>query len=706
METKLINNLSTQKLDYLGKKEIFFDRELSWLSFNERVLKTGFDNTIPIGERLRFLTISATNLDEFFMVRVAGLYQLMTRKYEIIPFTGKRIDTLMTEILSTIIKLKSTQNILLEKLIDELKNIKIKFYKIENLSQKENEWVEKYYEENILPLIAPTTLDPAHPFPFIQNQGKGLFIEMSYGKNKEINSVILLPKNLNRFIRLPGEEHKYIFLEDLITRFIDKIYPNHKLKNFGMFRVLRDSEIEIDDEADDLIDEFEAALKARRRGDVVSLEVSSNLSSNTQKFLEREFNINKSRIYVTDQFIDLDNYKELFNYFDSSFFYKAYKPRFPQRIYDFKGDCFLAIRNKDIIIHHPFETFDVVVNFLNQAAEDKNVLTIRQTLYRTTPSSPIVEALVKAAEKGKTVIAIIELKARFDEENNVQLARVLEKAGVQVAYGLVDLKVHSKLSLITRKENNKLVSYAHCGTGNYHPSTAKIYTDFSFFTTDKNICNDAMMVFNFLTSHIQPKVMKDLIISPNSSFNWLIEKIENEINFAKKNLPSGIWIKCNAIVDTKLIEKLYEASKAGVKINLFVRGICCLKPNVKGLSENITVKSIIGRFLEHGRIYVFANGGEFQSNKNDVYISSADMMPRNLYTRVEAFVPLKNETVRSQILTQVLPALINDVRNSWLLEQSGEYVKLNNKLNFCSHSYFMENPSLSGQGSLSKVKIS
>ena len=346
----------------------------------------------------------------------------------------------------------------------------------------------------------------------------------------------------------------------------------------------------------------------------------------------------------------------------------------------------------------------MVVNFLNQAAEDEDVLTIRQTLYRTTPSSPIVEALVKAAEKGKTVIAIIELKARFDEENNVQLARILEKAGVQVAYGLVDLKVHSKLSLITRKENNKLVSYAHCGTGNYHPSTAKIYTDFSFFTIDKDVCNDAMMVFNFLTSHIQPKDMKELIISPNSSFEWLIKKIENEIDFAKKNLPSGIWIKCNAIVDSKLIEKLYEASNSGVKINLFVRGICCLKPNVKGLSENILVKSIIGRFLEHGRIYVFANGGEFQSIKNDVYISSADMMPRNLYTRVEAYVPLKNETVRSQILTQVIPALINDTKNSWLLEQTGEYVKLEDKLNFCSHSYFMENPSLSGQGTLSKFK--
>ena len=704
MEIKLKIKLTTQKLDYLGQKDLFFDRELSWLSFNERVLKTAFDLTIPIGERLRFLTISATNLDEFFMVRIAGLYQLVARKYEIIPFTGKRIDTLMNEILSLTRKLKLNQDVLLKNLINELKRFKIRFYKIGDLSQKENKWIEKYFDENIIPLIAPTTLDPAHPFPFIQNQGKGLFIEMSLGTNKEINSVILLPKNLNRFVRLPGEEHKYILLEDLITRFIDKIYPNHKLKNFGMFRVLRDSEIEIDDEADDLIDEFESALKARRRGDVVSLEISSNLSKNTQKLLQRELSINRSRIYITDQFIDLDNYKELFNYFNSTFFYKPYKPRFPQRIFDFKGDCFLAIRNKDIIIHHPFETFDVVVNFLNQAAEDEDVLTIRQTLYRTTPSSPIVEALVKAAEKGKTVIAIIELKARFDEENNVQLARILEKAGVQVAYGLVDLKVHSKLSLITRKENNKLVSYAHCGTGNYHPSTAKIYTDFSFFTIDKNICNDAMMVFNFLTSHIQPKDMKELIISPNSSFEWLIKKIENEIDFAKKNLPSGIWIKCNAIVDSKLIEKLYEASNAGVKINLFVRGICCLKPNVKGLSENIIVKSIIGRFLEHGRIYVFANGGEFQSIKNDVYISSADMMPRNLYTRVEAYVPLKNETVRSQILTQVIPALINDTKNSWLLEHTGEYVKLEDKLNFCSHSYFMENPSLSGQGTLSKFK--
>ncbi len=699
-----MKNLSTEKLNYLGEKEQYFDRELSWLSFNERVLKTGFVQTIPIAERLKFLTISATNLDEFFMVRIAGLYQLMARKFEVIPFTGKRIDTLMCEILSLVKNLKTIQNLLLTELTQQFKELNINFYKISDLHKRQINWIEKYYEDFIIPLIVPTTLDPAHPFPFIHNQGKGLFFEMIDDKKNEINSVILLPKNLNRFVRLPGEEHNYIFIEDLIGKFLEKIYPNYELKKFGMFRVLRDSAIEIDDEADDLIDQFESALKARKRGEVVSLEISSNLSIKTQKLFERELAIDKSRIYKTDGFIDLDNYRELFNFFDRSLFYKSYEPRFPQRIYDFKGDCFLAIRNKDIIVHHPFETFDVVVNFLNQAAHDEKVLTIRQTLYRTTPSSPIAEALIQAAEKGKTVIAIIELKARFDEENNVQLARLLEKAGVQVAYGLVDLKVHSKLSLVTRKENAKLVSYTHCGTGNYHPSTAKSYTDFSFFTIDKNICNDAMMIFNFLTSHIQPNKMKNLIISPNTSFEWLIRKIDNEISFASKNLPSGIWIKCNAIVDQKIIAKLYEASKAGVKINLIIRGICCLKPNVKGLSENITVISIIGRFLEHGRIYVFSNGGEFQSNKNEVYISSADIMPRNLYNRVEAFVPLKNDTVRSQILNQVLPALLNDTKNSWFLQKNGEYIKSNDKLNFCSHSYFMENPSLSGQGTLSKIK--
>ncbi len=697
------SNLTTQNLLYSSdKNELFFDRELSWLSFNERVLKTSSDKKLPLAERLRFLIISSYNFDEFYMVRVAGLRQLLSREYKTVPYTGKRIDELMYQILLSTKNLKKNQSKHLKEIINQFKTQDIFILNDHKFTKKENLWLRKYYVENILPLLSPTTLDPDQPFPFIYNQSKGIFFEMNDENGNEINSVILFSKNIKRFVRLPGEKIKFILVENLITQFFKMIYPQYQLKKYGMFRVLRDSEIEIDDEAEDLIGQFETALHARKRGEVVFLEISKSLSNSTEKLFKREFNINKSIIYKTDQFIDLADFAELLNHFNKSFFYKPFIPRFPQRIYDYNGDCFLAIRNKDIIVHHPFESFDVVVRFLNQAAIDPNVLTIRQTLYRTIPESPVVEALIKAAELGKSVIAVIELKARFDEENNVQLARNLEKSGVQVAYGLVDLKVHCKLTLVTRRENKKLVSYAHYGTGNYHPTTAKVYTDFSFFTSDEDFCDDAIKLFNFLTSHFQPKNLKKVIISPNDSFEWLNKKIDLEIEAAIKGNPSGIWLKCNAIIDQKLIQKFYDASKAGVKVFLIVRGICCLRPNVKNLSENITVRSIIGRFLEHGRFYVFANGGKFQSAKNEVFMSSADIMPRNFYTRVEAFVPLQNSTVRSQVLTQVLPALINDVQNSWELNEKGQYIKLSNREKFCSHSYFMENPSLSGQGSLSQ----
>ncbi len=700
MESKL----TTQELLYSkDQNEIYFDRELSWLSFNERVLKTASNPEIPLAERLNFLIICCNNLDEFYMVRVAGLQQLIAKKFKTIPHTGKRIDELMKQIFYFTKLLKKYQNEYLHEIINKFKKKEIHIFDDKNLNKKENVWLKKYYIENILPLLAPTSLDPAHSFPFISNQGKGLFLEMENVNGKSVNSLLILPKNIERFIRLPGDKQKYVLLENLIIKFLDMIYPGYKLKNSSMFRVLRDSEIEIDDEADDLIGQFETALRARKRGEVVFLEISKSLSNSSEKLFMKEFNLNSSKIHKTDEFIDLADFSELLKHFNKSYFYKPFVPRFPQRIYDFNGDCFLAIKNKDIIVHHPFESFDVVVSFLNQAAIDPNVLNIRQTLYRTTPESPIVEALIKAAELGKSVIAVIELKARFDEENNVQLARNLEKSGIKVAYGLVDLKVHSKLSLVTRKENKKLVSYAHYGTGNYHPITAKIYTDFSFFTADEDFCDDARKVFNFLTNYVQPKKLKKIIISPNYSFQWLNRKVDLEIDSAIKGKPAGIWLKCNAIIDQKLIEKFYEASKAGVKVFMIVRGICCLRPNVKNLSENIIVRSIIGRFLEHGRFYVFANGGKFQSIKNEVFMSSADIMPRNLYNRVEAFVPLQNPTVRSQILNQVLPALINDFKNSWQLNEKGQYIKLNNDENFCAHTYFMNNLSLSGQGSLSKI---
>ena len=702
-EAKLSFDLSTKKI-INDQNDRYFDREISWLSFNERVLLQVYDKTIPYGERLRYITISSQNLDEFYMVRVAGLHQLISQGFNTVPETGMRADELLKSVLNASKDLKNKQQKCLKYLLNEKEDCDVSILFENKWTKNELEWLKEYYEQNILPLLTPTTLDPAHPFPFIQNKGKCVLMEMKDTKNNNINCVVLLPDNIDRFIRLPGEHQKYAMLETLVTKFVNLIYPEYNLLKSGMFRVLRDAELEIDDEADDLIGQFETAIKARKRGGIVSLIFSHDLSKSAQKLLTRQLNIPDDHIYVTQGFVGINDFTEIINNLPKQNLFKPYKPRMPQRILDFKGDCFSAIKNKEIIVHHPYESFDVVLSLLRQAAIDRNVLTIRQTLYRTTPDSPIVEALVAAAESGKSVIAVIELKARFDEENNVQLARVLEKAGAQVAYGLVDLKVHAKLSLITRKEGKKLVSYAHCGTGNYHPHTAKIYTDFSLFTIDKNICEDARSVFNFLTSHVQPKRLNKMIISPNSSYDWLIEKIDNEIQNAKEGFESGIWIKCNAIVDQKIIEKLYEASIAGVKIHLMVRGICCLRPNVKGMSENIIVTAIIGRFLEHGRIYVFANKGKFQSESNLVYIASADIMPRNLYHRVEAFIPLENKTVRGQVLDQVLPALINDTKNTWQLNKNGEYSKKQNKdKTFCAHTYFMKNPSLSGQGSLAKI---
>ena len=705
IEAKLSSNNKTSSLLYNNQQDLrYFDRELSWLSFNERVLLNAYDKNLPLGERLRFLTISSDNLDEFFMVRVAGLLQLIAHSYKTIPETGSRLDELLHAVLKASRLLKKNQQNCLKLLLDTFYESNVSILSENDWDKEDLIWLEEYYEQNILPLLTPTTLDPAHPFPFIQNRGKCVLMEMQGPQGNNVNCVILLPDNIDRFIRLPGENKKYVMLESLVIKFVNLIYPDYILLKSGMFRVLRDSEIEIDDEADDLIGQFESAIRARRRGGIVSLVFSHDLSKTAQKLLTRELHIPDDSIYIAQGYVGIGDFSQLLKNFSKSYFYKPFKARIPQRIIDFKGNCFSAIRNKDLIVHHPYESFDIVLNFLQQAAQDENVLTLKQTLYRTTPDSPIVQALVKAAESGKSVVAVIELKARFDEENNVQLARVIEKAGAQVAYGLVDLKVHAKLSLITRKEGSKLVSYAHCGTGNYHPHTAKVYTDFSFFTMDSKICEDARSVFNFLTSYVFPKKLNKMVISPNMSFDWLIDKINQEIDNCKNELNSGIWIKCNAITDQKLIEKLYEASNAGVKIHLIVRGICCLRPNIKGMSDNIKVSAIIGRFLEHGRLYVFANKGKFQSDENLVYIASADIMPRNLYHRVETFIPLENKTIRSQLLNQVLPALINDRKNSWLLNEFGEYLKYNDeKDEFCAHSYFMNNPSLSGQGSLAHI---
>ena len=688
-------------LDGSTEDESFFNRELSWLAFNERVLSLAEDDDKPLGERIRFLAISADNLNEFFMVRVAGLRQLVDRGFKRLPKDDVDIDQLLTQIMARSAKLMARQNQVLPELIGCLRDQNIHVLSDIPDDEQDRLWLEDWFIDNVLPLITPTTLDPSHPFPFFHNDGKGMMLELTSPDSKPMQSVILLPANLPRFVKLPGDGLRLLLVEAVIRASIVKIYPRHRLVSAAMFSILRDSEIEIDDEANDLIHEFETALRARQRGNVVLLTLSKDAPKPIRRLLKSAMGIDENNFFDTDGPVALNNFSELLDYIPKHLLFPAFAPRFPQRIRDFNGDCFAAIRNKDIIVHHPYESFEVVVRYLQQAATDPDVLAIRQTLYRTTSNSPIVKALIQAAENGKTVTAVIELKARFDERNNIQLARALGRAGVQVAYGLTDLKIHLKMSLVVRREHGKLVSYTHVGTGNYHPITAGIYTDLSYFTCDKDVGRDAYEIFKYLTSHVQPDKLKRSFISPHQSFPQLKLMILAEIENCKNGLPSGIWLKCNSLVDHRLIELLYEASQAGVPIEIVARGICCLRPGVAGLSETITVRSIIGRFLEHGRIYVFANGGEFLSDKNIVMISSADLMPRNLRRRVECFMRLENPTIRKQVLHQIMVALLRDEKNSWYLQPDGSYVHLQtDETSFSCHEYFMSNPSLSGLGSL------
>ena len=692
-------------LDGSTEDESFFNRELSWLAFNERVLSLAEDDDKPLGERIRFLAISADNLNEFFMVRVAGLRQLVDRGFKRLPKDDVDIDQLLTQIMARSAKLMARQNQVLPELIGCLRDQNIHVLSDIPDDEQDRLWLEDWFIDNVLPLITPTTLDPSHPFPFFHNDGKGMMLELTSPDSKPMQSVILLPANLPRFVKLPGDGLRLLLVEAVIRASIVKIYPRHRLVSAAMFSILRDSEIEIDDEANDLIHEFETALRARQRGNVVLLTLSKDAPKPIRRLLKSAMGIGENNFFNTDGPVALNNFSELLDYIPKHLLFPAFAPRFPQRIRDFNGDCFAAIRNKDIIVHHPYESFEVVVRYLQQAATDPDVLAIRQTLYRTTSNSPIVKALIQAAENGKTVTAVIELKARFDERNNIQLARALGRAGVQVAYGLTDLKIHLKMSLVVRREHGKLVSYTHVGTGNYHPITAGIYTDLSYFTCDKDVGRDAYEIFKYLTSHVQTDKLKRSFISPHQSTPQLKLMIRAEIENCKNGLPSGVWLKCNSLVDHRLIELLYEASQAGVPIEIVARGICCLRPGVAGLTETITVRSIIGRFLEHGRIYVFANGGEFLSDKNTVMISSADLMPRNLRRRVECFMWLENPTIRKQVLHQIMVAHLRDEKNAWYLQPDGSYVHpQTDETSFSCHEYFMSNPSLSGLGSLAATQ--